>query len=63
MVSLLGSVHIHVMDSYEGIKDDQIMKITIPCDITMGGLGAGVAASIRRMDRARASECSAAEAS
>jgi len=42
MMSPLSSVHIPVVDLYKGITDEQIMKITIPCGITLGGAGADV---------------------
>ena len=32
-LKLLGSVHILVVNHYEGITDEQIMEITIPCGI------------------------------
>ena len=54
-INPLGSVHIPIVDPYEGITYEQIMETVIPCDIMLGGLGSDVATSIKKMDQARAS--------
>jgi len=62
-ISPLGSIHIYVIDPYEGTTNEKIMDITIPCGIILGSLGTVVAKSLRMMDQARASECNTAGAS
>jgi len=47
MISLRGSVHILITNPCEGITDEHIMEITIPCGITLGSSGADVADSRR----------------
>ena len=59
----LGSMHIPVTDPYEGITDEQIMAIALPCGIMLGDSGSIVVDSLRMMDQDRASECSTVEAS
>ena len=44
MISLLESVHIPVVDPYEGITHEQIMEIAIPCGIALGSPRADVVA-------------------
>ena len=61
MISPLGSVRIPVEDPYEGIADEQIMEIAIPCGILMGNSGVEVADRLREKDQARAKEFCAAE--
>ena len=63
-INPLGSVHIPVIDPYEGITDEQIMEITIPYGIILGSSGSAVANNLRKMDhQACASEFSTIEAS
>jgi len=62
-ISPLRSVHILITDPYEGISDEQIKEITIPCGFILGRSGSTVVDNLRKMDQARASECSTAEAS
>ena len=62
MISPHGSVHIPVMDLYEGITDEQIIEITISCGISLGSWRGGVADSLTKMDQDRAVECSVVEA-
>ena len=61
-LKLLGSVHIPVVNHYEGITDEQIMKITIPYGVMQGSSRAVVVDNSRKMNQARAVEYCAAEA-
>ena len=54
-ISPLGSVHMPIVDHYEGITDKQIMKITISCGVMLGSSRTAVADSLRMMDQVRAS--------
>ena len=54
LISPLGSVYIPIDDPYEGIIDEQITKIIIPCSISLGNSEGGVVGSLRRMEPERA---------
>ena len=55
-------MHIPVVDPYEGITDEQIMKITIPCEITLGTAREDVGQNLMKMDQSKDAQLREAEA-